>query len=162
MSKLNPPIIEGVLPTFAGSTLIIPFEHNATVGAGSYSGFVVRVSTLITGTLIGTYKTVEENQSANELKVELGSNINGKGELFSVQVAYKDKPENENEDAETGYYSNTATVKRISSAPVLTCENHGQELIGTVSFNNMTDEVPITYVFNIYNQDGSLFETSGE
>lgn len=169
---LLPPKINGVLPAFTGSTFYIPFEHNATVNQENINKCKVRVSTLISGRLIGTYDGEIEN---NSIKVEIDEEkLNGKGELFSVQVAYPN-----------GYFSNTATIRRIlHQKSTIFLELQGQELVGEFSFQNekkdkngntikdendnpvfesvKTSEVPITYIFNVYNQDGSLFETSGE
>lgn len=161
---LLPPKINGVLPAFTGSTFYIPFEHNATVNQKNIVGYSVRVTTLISGRLIGTY---DGEIKGNTIKVDIvGTNLNDKGELFSVQVAYIEiKPD---KTTEIGYYSNTATIRRIlHDSPKISLSSTGQHLTGNFYFldgNNVasTSEVPITYIFNVYNQDGTLFETSGE
>jgi len=39
MAKLYPPNVEGKLPAFTGTTLVVPFSMNRAVGPGEVGGF---------------------------------------------------------------------------------------------------------------------------
>jgi hypothetical protein len=44
--KLYPPIIEGTIPAFSGSELIVPFIMNRSVSEGQVAGFALKLKTV--------------------------------------------------------------------------------------------------------------------
>ena len=43
MAKLYPPHIEGTIPAFYGTTLVVPFSMNQAVGASEVKNIVLKI-----------------------------------------------------------------------------------------------------------------------
>ena len=43
MAKLNPPNIEGSIPAFTGTTIVVPFSMNRSVGQKEVSGMRLKM-----------------------------------------------------------------------------------------------------------------------
>ena len=51
MAKLYPPVIEGTIPAFNGTTeLVVPFSMNRSVSASQIKGFALQVKTVQSNT----------------------------------------------------------------------------------------------------------------
>ena len=55
-TKLYPPNIEGTIPAFSGTTMVVPFSLNRAVSKNEIAGFVVKIKTVQGSTLIGTIR----------------------------------------------------------------------------------------------------------
>ena len=122
MAKLYPPYLDGTVPSFysvvdvSGNVtthISIPFSLNKTVGYADVAGFALKIKTIQTNTLLGTYTLIYGlNDDAvrdcivNQ-KVEFDiSDLNlTVGQFYKVQLAFID------ETNTVGYYSSTAVAK---------------------------------------------------
>ncbi|MDD7754108.1 MAG: hypothetical protein PUJ51_06325 [Clostridiales bacterium] len=46
LKKLYPPEIEGVIPAFCGTALVVPFSMNKTVSKSEISGMIIKIKTV--------------------------------------------------------------------------------------------------------------------
>lgn len=123
MAKLYPPYLDGTVPSFysvmdvsgVNSTthITIPFSLNKTVGYADISGFALKIKTIQTNTLLGTYELIYGlNDDAvrdcivNQRVIFDISDLNlTVGQFYKVQLAFMD------ENRTVGYYSSTAVAK---------------------------------------------------
>ena len=56
MAKLYPPNIEGTIPAFCGTTIVVPFSLNRAVSKSQIAGFALKIKTVQGSTLLGTVK----------------------------------------------------------------------------------------------------------
>jgi hypothetical protein len=61
MAKLYPPNIEGTIPAFTGTTLVVPFSMNKTVSVSAIKGFSLRIKTTNTDILYGIIESNDWN-----------------------------------------------------------------------------------------------------
>lgn len=191
MAKLYPPQIGGTIPAFyedylSDNTLkplTIPFLMNKTVSKSEVKGFNLIIKTVANSKLIGNLR-VEINDidrfppwdftkgevyfdipAADVLWKHLHS-----GQYYKVQLAYIDK------DNVIGYYSSVGIMKyttkpdigieSLKFAAVNMNENvyvgvYSQARISETIARDVSEKV-YSYCFNVYDNDGNLFDTSGE
>ena len=58
-TKLYPPNIEGTIPAFSGTTMVVPFSLNRAVSKNEIAGFVIKIKTVQGSTLLGTIKQTD-------------------------------------------------------------------------------------------------------
>jgi hypothetical protein len=61
--KLSPPIIEGTLPAFCGTTIAIPFSMNKSVSRIDIEGFAVKIKTVQNQNIIYSDDGIEKQDS---------------------------------------------------------------------------------------------------
>lgn len=105
MDKLYPPVIEGTIPAFSGTSIEVPFSMNRAVSVSEISGLVLKIKK-INGTVIGTAKTTILTSPASFSVAEFGL---AQGEYYKVQLAYIDKF-----TEKVGYFSTVGVVKYTS------------------------------------------------
>lgn len=54
MAKLYPPVIEGTIPAFNGTTLVVPFSMNRSVSQAQINGFALKIKTIQSNTYVVT------------------------------------------------------------------------------------------------------------
>lgn len=156
MAKLNPPVIEGVVPAFYGSTIEVPFSMNQTVGENSYVGFSLKLKTVQSNYYLG-----EVSCSGKDAIFTLGTNITQKlniGQYYKIQIAYIDKT------GLIGYYSTVATIK-YTTEPSISVLDSTDGFTYTGLYNQKdgdTTEKIYSYQFDLKNNKGQIIETSGE
>lgn len=174
--KLYPPHINGTIPAFSGDTITIPFIMNKTVNANSVHGFKLLFKTAHSNKLIDNLTIVKEEGKALPWNFDLGevyfkilpgSIIANKikiGNYYKVQLAYIYK-----DGATIGYYSSVGVIKYTSQPKVEIDElsntlinTHRTNYIGTYSQNDGdVSEKVYNYRFDVYDNNGQLYETSG-
>ena len=60
--KLYPPNIEGTIPAFYGTTLVVPFSMNKAVSKIEVEGMAIKIKTIQSGSYIINGQTVSLNQ----------------------------------------------------------------------------------------------------
>ena len=120
MAKLNPPILENLIPPMVKpvapattARVVIPYVMNRSVGISEVSGIKVKFRT-IGGIQIGE---VEDASSYTETQVVINALDVSKfnvGQYYKVQIAYVDGTD------EIGYYSSVGIIKYIAT-PSITC-----------------------------------------
>lgn len=146
MAKLYPPYLDGTVPSFYeddGKIIIsIPFSLNKTVGRADIAGFALKIKTIQSNTLLGTYTKILgfNDDSIKDILVKQVvefdiSNLNLTiGQFYKVQLAFIDRVES------IGYYSSTAVAKyttkpliEISGLNSNKTNNHMYRYVGVYS-----------------------------
>ena len=85
--KLYPPNIEGTIPAFYGTTLVVPFTMNRSVAKKEVSGFVIKIKTVQSGKFILTKQTSNFSYDPRgEVRFMLDE---AEARLFSIGQYYK-------------------------------------------------------------------------
>ena len=109
MAKLYPPVIEGTIPAFSGTSIEVPFSMNRAVSTSEISGLVLKIKK-INGTVIGTATTSILTSPAS---FSVAGFKLAQGEYYKVQLAYVEKF-----TKEIGYFSTVGVVKYTSTPSV--------------------------------------------
>ena len=111
--KLHPPVIDGKLPAFAGTSVNIPFMLNRAVALSDLNEATplkLKIKTVKTNREIGTfsgqyiYNKATGNYHANFILSEKKNEIKF-GTFYKVQMAFVSK------DNTVGYYSTVGIIK---------------------------------------------------
>lgn len=170
MAKLYPPQIEGALPAFYGKVLTVPFMMNKTVSKNEVAGFQIKIKSIQNNKIVYTaaQKSSQYFDLENLMQVEFNINTSQTdleiGASYKVQLAYI------HQNGEIGYYSTVGVVK-YTAAPQVTIGGlvHGELNINNNEYyglynqkNGDQTEKLYSYIFNVYDQHGALYDTSGE
>ena len=157
MAKLYPPMIEGTIPAFCGTTLVVPFSMNRAVSRSEVGGFIVKIKT-VNGNLKGTVSAMNaelSKYSANatssnfssyydmsvdmQATFEIPSSITFTvGQYYKVQLAYIGL------DGTIGYYSTVGVVKYTT--------------VPKISIANLSFKATVSPTFNVYSNVSSSCE----
>lgn len=167
MAKLYPPNIEGTIPAFYGTTIVVPFSMNMAVGASEIKAISLKVkkvnSTEIiltkTSTQFDAYSTFKAYFILSQKEQEL-FNI---GQYYRVQLAYVDNTDT------IGYYSTVGVIK-YTSCPVVslaglnraTSNAHMYDYTGV--YQQIDDPTEKLYSSRLYLYDskGNVVSDTGE
>ena len=173
MAKLYPPVIEGTIPAFSGTSIEVPFSMNRAVSTSEISGLVLKIKK-INGTVIGTATTSILTSPAS---FSVAGFKLAQGEYYKVQLAYIDKF-----TKEIGYFSTVGVVKYTSTPSVfieglnaITSNSHNYIYTGVYrqasydttngiynTSNYDTTEKLYSSRFYIYDENDKLIKDSGE
>ena len=105
MAKLYPPVIEGTIPAFYGTTLVVPFSMNRAVAKSDIKGFSLKIKTVQTNTFVKNLTSNDYTTSEVKFNVEDVDLV--AGQYYKLQLAYI-----YNDSYSTiGYYSTVGVVK---------------------------------------------------
>lgn len=175
MAKLYPPNVEGKLPAFTGTTLVVPFSMNRAVGPGEVGGFQVQIRYINRDTVIYTSSAVNFDKYGTSNDVNFGrtqancyatfdvSESIGKftvGQFYRVQLAYKDL------DGVIGYYSSVGVIKyttqpevTIGGMQMATTNKHTYDYTGIYHQTDASEKLYSSYM-KLWDTDGNmLFES---
>ena len=107
-TKLYPPYIEGTIPAFCTSSgtaqIVVPFSLNKAVSTVQIGGFVLKIKTVSSGTLIGTIKQtdvryfeLDNDMSVRFIVPEATRKKLIVGQYYKLQLAFVNKENNENQ-----------------------------------------------------------------
>ena len=164
--KLYPPIIEGTIPAFSGSELIVPFVMNRSVSEGQVAGFALKLKTVQSNNLIIAPIEVGVNawnKNTGEVVFTIPASLNI-GQYYKIQLAYISL------DGTIGYYSTVGVVKYTSEPKVSILDpTNGETYTGVYSQKAEDDseikdynEKVYSYSFTLTDANGNIIETSGE
>ena len=142
MAKLYPPNIEGTIPAFTGTTLVVPFSMNLAVGESEVKAIVIKVKKVNTNEVLLTKETTLF-QISSECKAffyldQADGWVPQVGQFYRLQIAYKDHDDN------IGYFSTVGVIKYTTEP--------------TISLLDMTTQAANLhkYVYTaVYNQAGT-------
>ena len=167
MSRLYPPQIEGVIPAFYGTTLVVPFIMNKTISKNEVFGIALKLKSIHNNEIVYQTQLKDLTQISFD-KQQIYFTIPEKtciiGASYKLQIAYIDSSN------QIGYYSTVGVVKYTAKPEVIIDGLEGSQLhsdthayIGVYSQKDkdVTEKV-YSYNFTIYKEDGSILETSGE
>ena len=164
MSKLYPPTIDGVLPAFYGSTMTIPFQMNLAVGKNDIGGFQVKIKTVQSSSLIGTFLTEDYDLDNLTATFAINSDKILVGQYYKVQLAYI-----RNDASKTlGYYSTVGTIKYTEEPSLIiddlvTTKNnlHQYSYTGIYSTSDISEKL-YTYNYGLYDNNYNLILKSDD
>lgn len=153
-TKLYPPVINGTIPAFYGSSITVPFEENKTVSANT--PLALKIKTVQSNRLIGTFFS-----STNTFDLKDSVNLLNEGQYYKVQLAYYTE---ENEKEVPGFYSTVSVTKYTTKPNVEILKNSdGVSYFGIYSqVNGDITEKVYSYQFDLKDNKGNIIETSGE
>lgn len=172
VTKLNPPLIDGIVIAQAGTTLHIPFQMNRSVARGDVSAILAEIKSVQTNTSVATLTSTGTNDNFmyyknNQWWVDftITSDTLLIGQYYKIQLAYKSKAGAE------GFWSTVATFKytKATTPTILTLQGSGvintniYEYTGQYTNEDDPSEKVYSYWFNIYElgKDTPII-TSGE
>lgn len=164
MVKLYPPIVNTSLPAFVGEDLMIPFKLNKAVGIAEVFGISLILKTVTTNKIIDTSQVVlqdiEWTSNISVAHFKIPNDIVSIGQYYKVQIAFVGM------DGLIGTYSTAATIK-YTSRPEINISLYSDlpiPIIKTINGSYVQTEDKsediYSYCFNIYNKDGSLYDSS--
>lgn len=189
MDKLYPPKIETTIPAmtynFAENNgqikLTVPFQLNNAVSSNEIGGIRASIKTVSTGTSKGTYDCIADyvyspTHPVQQATFTLPAGEFKIGQYYKVQIAFLDTKE------KPGYYSSVGIVK-YTSVPTLRIDglSHKKEINNSqYVYTGIYKQTPVdikdgettktakrdnsekvySYCFTIYNDDGTIFDTS--
>ena len=163
MSTLYPPYLEGKLPAQYGDTLRIPFEHNRAIGQDDFDGIVIQVKNIYTNASVYTNKV--------NTKTTLAIFNEGVGDTFTIGQYYKAqlaycKGEEVGNYSTVGVFKYTAeptvTIDELNEKDASTVKTAREKYTGCYVNSDDPSEKVYSYRFDIYDDNGRLFETSGD
>ncbi len=188
--KLYPPYIDGKVPAFCGTELVVPFRHNRAVSQLQIQSMCCKIKTVSTNEWVWTIQIPEGEDNyilhdektgqysvvfklENDYLERKDPDLNAfkpyyqwliEGLYYKIQLAYIDN------SGEVGYFSDVGVTK-YTSKPTVTIDglnsygvnNSLYNYIGVYSqLNGDTAERAYSYNFTIYDQADNIFITSGE
>ena len=154
MGKLYPPNINGTIPAFYGTTLVVPFSLNKAVALAEIKDIICKIKT-VNGVLKETLysdnpETIINSQVTFTTKTEYKV-----GQSYKIQIAFVDIQGN------AGYYS-TVGVAKYTTQPNVYIEGLGADVINSHNYyytgvysqkDGDTTEKMYSYRFRIYNDN---------
>lgn len=170
--KLYPPTIEGTLPAFYGTTLVVPFSMNRAVNQKRVVGFHIKIKTVQSNRfLLSMYSKSFTIDPVGEAIFELTDKEKAKfnvGQFYKIQMAYISADENNKQII--GHYSTVGVIKYTTEPTVYIdglekaiANVHNYQYFGVYSQRgrDITEKV-YSYCFYLYDGDGNIVQTSGE
>ena len=182
--KLYPPQLESMLPAFyknydnigvlVGANITIPFGLNRTVSASEIGKIAIKIRTTSTNTYISFTDgqdttlnySLDEGWATFNLDSETANRLK-ESQYYRIQIAFVDK----NTD-EVGYFSTVGIIKCIAK-PTVKIEGYESDQINSyhsiiqgrysqdTKYGDSTEKA-YSYIFNLWDNDGNLIETSEE
>lgn len=133
MAKLYPPRIEGTLPAFYGTTLVVPFIMNRVVSASEVTNMVIKIKKVNTNEVILTKYannfSIQGNCSATFIFTEEEKNkCFSVGQFYRVQIAFVGS------NNTLGYFSSVGVIK-YTGLPSVTLLNLDQTVTNIHSYD---------------------------
>lgn len=147
-TKLYPPLIEGTIPAFCGTTIVVPFSLNRAVSTSEIAGFVLKLKTVQGSILLDSFIQVDsENWDLeNDMTVSFDiSSISSKlqvGQYYKLQLAFLSR---NGSSLQTGYFSTVGVIK-YTAMPSVTIDG-----LKRVGFN--THKYSYTMLYSQYEKD---------
>lgn len=164
MGRLYPPIINGTIPAFCGTTLVVPFSINKAVSKSEIHGMMLKIKTVS-----GEVKETIEADAYDILSEYVATFSIDKskysiGQYYKIQIAFID------EDGTVGHYSSIG-VGKYTTKPTVSIEklsfgsinSHNYYYTGLYSQKgkDATEKMYSSH-FNVYNADGEIIKRSEE
>lgn len=164
MAKLYPPFIEGTIPAFTGTTLVVPFSMNKAVGASEVKAFQLNVKRVNSNESIYSQKTEHFDINNNfTATFTIDKELFKCGQFYRIQLAYVDVND------EVGFFSTIGVVKYTSKPKVeiinldpLNSNLHTYEY--TLRYGQEEDQTEKLYSsrFLLLDADDNIVKDSGE
>ena len=167
MAKLYPPNIEGTIPAFEGTTLVVPFSMNQAVGATEINSIAIKIKKVNSNEIILTKQTTNFNAYDNCKAVFTLSATEQElfkiGQFYRVQLAYIDNSNT------IGYFSTVGVIKytalpeiELAGLNESTSNYHMYDYIGTYKQTGDPTEKLYSSRLRLYDNNNKLVEDTGE
>lgn len=111
--KLYPPYIEGTIPAFEGTTMVVPFSLNKANSSNSIHSMFLKVKSVQGNTVIQVGVSSRSfNLESGIVTFSIDPTKYIVGQYYKIQIAFADK------NGTVGYYSTTGVIK-YSTKPTL-------------------------------------------
>lgn len=166
--KLYPPLIEGTIPAFCGTTLVVPFSLNRAVSKNEIAGFVIKIKTVQGSTLLGTIKQTDPDCFDLDSLMQVSFDVHTVpftiGQFYKIQMAFIGV------DGQPGYYSTVGVIKyttmpkiEISGLVSGAINTHRYSYTGLYSQKDQdSSEKLYSSRFIIFTPEGKILKDSGE
>lgn len=164
MDKLYPPKIDNILPAFTVDKdnnskvkIIIPYWLNDSVGENDYDNIEYVIKSALTNNQVasGTIKKTGFNNEEKCYQLILTiDDVFTVGQYYKFQIAFV-------KNGQSGYFSNAGIARRIAIPTIKIVQSNLRELVGVFSDTTSHEKV-YSYSFNLYDEFGTLMESSGE
>lgn len=166
MGRLYPPIINGTIPAFCGTTIVVPFSINKAVSKSEIYGMMIKVKT-VSGVVKETVKASAFDVLSEYTAVFPVARENySTGQFYKIQIAFIDK------DGTVGHYSSIGVTK-CTTQPKVSIENlsfgsinsHNYYYTGVYSQEGDTKDATekmYSSRFKVFNSDGEVIKDTGE
>lgn len=161
MAKLFPPYINGTIPAFEGTTMVVPFSMNKAVAKAQVKGFCLKVKTVSGVTLEIVKEDIDNIEDSVQFSID--RTLYKPGQYYKIQIAYVDYTDT------VGYYSTVGVIK-YTTLPSISLEkmsigkinSHLGEYIGKYSqYNKDTTEKLHSSRFWMTDLEGNIIVDSG-
>lgn len=175
-TKLYPPGLEGTLPAFYGTTLVVPFSMNKAESTSNVHGVRVKIKTVQSNTYIITKDTKDffltpYGEATFDLTEEVAKKKLNIGQYYKIQIAFLNK-NSEISAPKVGYFSTVGVIKYTSEPKVSIywdedeqsnkIKTHKYQYMGQYLQTLDASEKVYSYHFNLYDSELNLLQTSGE
>lgn len=166
MAKLNPPHLNNKLPSFyVGNnfSLNIPFELNRSVGISEFNKMKILIKSISSGVekYSGESSSVNKENGVASFSISTNTFNPQIGQYYKIQLAFI------HTDNTVGYYSSAATIKCTAQPSIsiqnlnINSDNNNKYTYTGYYENDDSNEKVYSYCFNMYEENGNLYETSG-
>lgn len=157
MAKLYPPIMGDIIPAFYGNSITVPFSLNRATSISEVSGMKLIVKSPVTNNKLGTFSSSSFSSTSAIFDISKITDQLYSGGFVKLQLAFISKA-----DDSVGYYSEVGKAKYVGAdAPEVTIEKLTGGFCATYSCEDITEKM-FSYIFNLYDSDGNLLDTSDE
>ena len=173
-TRLYPPIINGTLPAFTGTTIVVPFALNRAVSQNDIGGFLIKLKTVQGEVLLANNLDMSSSQDLNNALIYMKANFDlpnevqnriQVGQYLKLQMAFRDKM------GVVGYFSTVGIIK-YTAEPEVYIENaldtsneeipvFKQFYTGVYRQNDDINEKVYQYKFELYDNKQILVHSSG-
>ena len=176
VTKLYPPGLEGTLPAFYGTTLVVPFSMNKAESTSNVHGVRVKIKTVQSNTYIITKDTEDffltpYGEATFDLSEEIAKKKLNIGQYYKIQIAFLHK-DSVVSVPKVGYFSTVGVIKYTSEPKVSIywdedeqsnkIKTHKYQYMGQYLQTLDASEKVYSYHFNLYDSELNLLQTSGE
>ena len=175
--KLYPPNLEGTIPAFYGTTLVVPFSMNKAVFTSEVKGIRLKIKAVQSGKYLITkdadsFSFDPKHEAIFKFTPDEMVRLSV-GQFYKIQLAYvseyRSAVDNQLKDM-VGYFSTIAVVKYTTEPMVFidglekkTINSHNYQYTGVYSQSEKDyTEKAYSYCFNLYDNNLNLIQTSGE
>lgn len=167
MAKLYPPHIEGTIPAFYGTTLVVPFSMNQAVGATEVKNIVLKIKKVNSNEVIFTkyaqYFDVYENCKATFNLTANEQELFNIGQFYRIQLAFVDI------NNTIGYFSSVGVIK-YTAIPHIELVGMNKEISNlhmydyVAAYRQELDPTEKLYSsrLQLFDSNGNIIEDTGE
>ena len=164
-NKLYPPYIEGVIPSFFGDTISVPYSMNRAVSAKDVRGYSLKIKS-VQNNFLGTVNIFCDYAISSPVSFTIPESIMKElrvGEFYKIQLAYIGEG-----NQISPYYSTVGVIKYTDKPNVFIdgleagqVAGHKYDYLGVYENQDKSEKV-YSYNFKIFDQNDLVIADTGE